>query len=294
MATERAARRATRRLALLWLAPVLLAGLSVTPAEAAPPWWTPVALQGVALTSITATGRNLVVRTQAGATLRSSDAGAHFAAAANANPPAATPVQVTSGGYTWSIAASGQVLRAQGGGRAAPDPGAPNLGAGAHLLAAPASLPGSVIAVATDGTLWRRGEDGGWNRSFLLLPQNAVQGVPAVTAITAFTQPVSNAVYVGTDGYAALLTNNGGDDWVRAGAELPDSVTGLAADNALRSVYAATSNGLWVHKLQALPAPPRYPDRALVARWLGIGAITLVAAAIAVFVMIRIAPRNLT
>lgn len=290
MGSRRAGRSVACLLAALCAAPALLAGAGGTPAEAAAPWWTPAALQGTPLTSVAVTGADIVVHTEAGTTLRSTDRGARFAPAAGAAAPPASPVQVTSGGYTWSIAASGQVRRAQDGKPTIPDPGAPNLGAGAHLLAAPATLPGVVVAVATDGTIWRRAQDGGWSRSFLLLPQSLVQGVPAVTSITAFSQPISNAVYVGTDGYAALLTNNGGDDWVRAGAELPDRVTGLAADGALHSVYAATSDGLWVHVLRALPAPPRYPDRALLARWLGIAAVTLIAAALAVLGMIRLAP----
>jgi hypothetical protein len=58
-------------------------------------------------------------------------------------------------------------------------------------------------------------------------------------------------------------------------------------------VYAGTSNGLWEHVLQALPHPPAYQDAQLVWRWLGIGAITLVASAAALLGMMRLAPRRL-
>lgn len=281
-----------RRIAAALLTQALLVAVRATPAEAAAAWWQPVALQGTALTAVSATGPVIVVRTEAGTVLRSTDHGAHFTAAADATPPPGTPVPVSSGDYTWTISATGRVLRQRDGGAALPDPGGPNLGAGAHLLAAPAALPGAVVAVATDGTVWRRAQDGGWNRSLLLLPQGAVRGVPAITSITAFAQPLTTAVYLGTDGYAVLLTSNGGDDWIRAGPDLPGSVRGLAADSPAHAVYAATSSGLWMHRLQSFPAPPKYPDRALLARWIGIGAVTLVAAALAMLAMLRLAPRS--
>jgi photosystem II stability/assembly factor-like uncharacterized protein len=234
----------------------------------------------------TAEGRVIEVVTASGVALRSTDRGAHFSPVA---APVTPQVVVTAGQYTWTISASGQVLRGTPGGRRVLDPGSPALGSGAHLLAAPGALPGMVIAVATDGTVWRRAQDGDWRRALLLLPQSLVQGVPQVTSVTAFTQRLSNSVYVGTAGYSVLTSTNGGDDWIRSGPGLPDTVSGLAADNANHSLYAATSDGLWVHTLQALPSPPRYSDRALVARWLGIVAVTLIASALAVLAMVRVA-----
>jgi hypothetical protein len=44
--------------------------------------------------------------------------------------------------------------------------------------------------------------------------------------------------------------------------------------------------------LQELPAPPAYQDAALVWRWIGIGAVTLVAAALTLLGMVRLAPRR--
>jgi hypothetical protein len=87
-----------------------------------------------------------------------------------------------------------------------------------------------------------------------------------------------------------LRSLNGGDDWIRSGPGLPDTGNGLATDNVARSIYAATPDGLWVHTLQALPAPTQYSDQALVWRWLGIGAVTLIASVLAVLLMLRLSP----
>jgi hypothetical protein len=151
-----------------------------------------------------------------------------------------------------------------------------------------------VVTVATDGTVWRRGQDGDWKRALLLLPQSLAQGVPRITSLTAFAKPLTASVYLGTDGYAVLDSTNGGDDWIRAGPGLPDAVYALTTDPAMQSLYAGTSDGLWVHALQKLPAPPAYQDAALVWRWLGIGAITLIASGLALLGLVRILPRVAT
>lgn len=259
--------------------------LATPAAGAAGPWWAPVGLQGTGLRAISAEGSTLVVRTDSGSTLKSDDAGATFAAAPG-NPPVEAPASIRSGADTWAIA-GGAVLHATGSGPLRPDPGAPALGPGAHLIAAPAAAPGIVVAVADDGTVWRRGHDGDWRRALLLLPAGFPSGVPEITSLVAFTQPLSITVYLGTDGYSVLDSTDGGDDWIRAGPGLPDSVRGLAADSTTRSVYAATSDGLWVHHLQALPAPAVYHDAALLWRWIGIVLTALVAALAAVLVLRR-------
>jgi hypothetical protein len=270
-----------------------------TPVHAALAWWSPVGLRGIAVTRVSAVGDTIKVRTGSGATLTSSDAGKTFAPA-NGNesfPPTGT---VVVGNDIWSIDSDGVVRHAAGGGASAPDPGAPRLGAGADLIASPAALPGVVVAVGTDGAVWRRGQDGDWKQALLLLPQSLFQGVPRITSLTAFTQPLSgaqsppDAIYLGTDGYGVLISTDGGDDWIRAGAGLPDAVFSLSADSARRAVYAGTSDGLWVHVLQQFPAPPAYRDAALVWRWLGIGAITIVAAALTLLSMMRLTPRRPT
>jgi hypothetical protein len=269
---------------------LLVAG---APARAAGPWWSQVALRGTAITRVSAIGDRITVRTSGGATLQSSDGGRTFAPApAGTTLPSAAVVAV--GTQRWEVDPGGRVLH-QGGssqGAATLDPGSPDLGAGADLIAAPAALPGTVIAVSTDGTVWRRGQDGDWKQALLLLPASLVQGIPRVTSVTAFTEPLSDAVYLSTDGYAVLISTDGGDDWIRAGPGLPDSVYSLSADSARSAVYAGTSDGLWEHVLQALPAPPAYQDAALVWRWIGIGAVTLVTALAVLLGMARLVPRR--
>lgn len=282
MASDR--RRAGIAATAILIASAALLTLGSSPAAAAA-WWSPVGLRGSDVRAVTAEGDVITVVTGSGAALRSTDKGVHFTAVA---APVTPQVVVTAGQYTWTIDVSGRILRGTQGGPRLPDPGSPNLGRGANLLAAPAALPGVVVAVATDGTVWRRAQDGGWRQALLLLPQSAVQGVPRVTSVAAFTKPVTDSIYIASAGYSVLSSLNGGDDWIRSGPGLPDTVNDLAADNATRSVYAATPDGLWVHTLQALPAPTRYSDQALVWRWLGIGTVTLVASALAVLLMLRL------
>lgn len=268
------------------MAAAALITLGATPAAAAE-WWTRAGLQGTDVRSVTAEAGVITVVTASGTALRSTDKGEHFAPVA---APVTPEVVVTAGQYTWSIDVSGRILRGSPGGARLPDAGSPNLGQGARLLAAPAALPGVVVAVATDGTVWRRAQDGGWHQALLLLPQSLVQGVPQVTSVAAFTKPVTDSIYVATAGYSVLSSLDGGDDWIRSGPGLPDTVNGLAADSAARAVYAATPDGLWVHTLRALPAPTQYRDQALVWRWIGIGAVTVVASVLALLLMLRLSP----
>jgi hypothetical protein len=268
--------------------------LGSAPARAAAAWWSPVALRGVAVAHVSAIGDTILVRTGAGAALRSTDGGRTFATAPPdpTFPPAGV---VTVGTQAWEIGPRGKVLHVANVAQstvAVADPGSPDLGAGADLIASPAALPGVVVAVSTNGTVWRRGQDGDWKQALLLLPASLVQGVPRITSVTAFTEPRSDAIYLGTDGYAVLISTDGGDDWIRAGPGLPNSVYGLSADSARKTVYAGTSDGLWEHVLQLLPAPPAYTDPQLVWKWLGIGAITLVASAAALLGMTRLVPRR--
>jgi hypothetical protein len=284
--------RRRRALPVAVLAAAALSALMIgsTPVLAAVAWWSPVGLRGTAVTRVSAVGDTIMVRTGAGATLTSPDAGKTFSPA-NGNPSFPPTGTVVVGSEVWSIDPEGVVRHASAGAALIPDPGAPHLGTGADLIASPAALPGVVVAVGADGTVWRRGQDGDWKQALLLLPQSLFQGVPRITALAAFTQPLSDAIYLGTDGYGVLISTDGGDDWIRAGAGLPDAVFSLSADSARHALYAGTSDGLWVHVLQQFPAPPAYRDAALVWRWLGIGAITLVAAALALLGMVRLVPR---
>lgn len=241
------------------------------------PWWQPVALSGVTVRAVEATGSTILVRTGDGRTLRSADAGKSFTPVPG-NPSVGLGGSVTSGPDRWVIDGAGRVLHATASTPLRQDPHAPALGPGARLIAAPAAAPGVVIAVATDGTVWRRAQDGGWARALLLLPAGFPRGVPAITDVSAFTQPLSFTVYLSTDGYAVLNSTDGGDDWFRAGPGLPDSVFAVAADDGAHAVYAGTSDGLWVHRLRAVPAPPVYRDAALGGRIAGTAAVTLLAA----------------
>src|SRR4029077_19043375 len=128
--------------------------------------------RGLAITRVSAIGDTIVVRTGSGATLMSTDGGRAFDAA-----PAGTPLPPTNvvaiGSQRWMIDSGGRVAHQAStatSSAAVPDPGSPNLGEGANLIAAPAALPGVVIAVSTDGTVWRRGQDGDWEQALLLLP----------------------------------------------------------------------------------------------------------------------------
>jgi hypothetical protein len=288
----------TRRRATAAIVPAIVAlsclMIASTTAQAAPAWWSPVALSGVAITNVYAIGDTIMVRTGTGTTMSSTDAGKTFTPVSGdaTFPPAG---MVVVGNTEWTIDSAHRISHdddVAGKGALITDPESPDLGAGADLLAAPGALPGVVVAVSSNGTVWRRGQDGDWKQALLLLPQSLVQGVPRVTSVTAFTQPLSDAIYLGTDGYAVLISTDGGDDWIRAGPGLPDSVYSLSADSARHAVYAGTSDGLWVHVLQAFPAPPAYQDAALVWRWLGIGAVTLVAAALTLLGLMRLMPRR--
>ncbi|TMB91832.1 MAG: hypothetical protein E6J45_04490 [Chloroflexi bacterium] len=272
---------------------VLLTAVALQPgvqATAASGWWQPLGLRGTSLAGVDVAAGAITVRTTSGATLQSTDSGATFTGVPG-NPPLAASPAATGGADTWSISPSGQVLRAQAGGAPRPDRGAPQLGAGARLIAALPGVAGAVVAVASSGAVWRRTAGGAWNRALLLLPAGLVRGVPSITALTAFDRPLTETVYLATDGYAVLISSDGGDDWIRAGPGLPDSVHGLATDARARSVYAATSDGLWVHRLQSFPSPPVYRDTELLLRWVGIALVAALAAVAAVLAMVRLVPR---
>lgn len=278
MATER-----TRLLRALASLPALVMLMIPHVAHADQAWWQPLAFSGQRVDAVSAMAGRLVVHLAAGAML-STDGGRTF------SPTLAAPVTgttVVSGGFTWAIHA-GVVVTGASSTALRPDPGAPYLGASAHLLAAPAALPGVVVAVGSDDHVWRRSPSGSWATSFVLLPAGGLAGVPRVTALAAFTEPLTVAVYLGVDGYGVLLTDNGGDDWIRADPGLPANVLALATDPMAKALYAATDQGLFVHHLQSFPAPPTYRDSALVLRWLGIAIVAVLATALALLGLRRL------
>jgi hypothetical protein len=258
-----------RRARLLVAAPVAvvaLAAAAALPAQAAGPWWQLVAFSGQSVSRV-AVVQGRITALVGGEAMVQTAAG--FVAAAAPPPPA--PAKVTSGSRTWSISPSGEVMVSSRGGAPQRDPGSPELGPGAHLIAAPLAVPGFVVAVSTGGTVWRRDPSGGWAVSLALLPSTLLTGTPAVTSIAGFnTDAVSGVVYIGTAGYGTLLTSDGGDDWVRADPGLPDDVLSLVPDASgdAPAIWAGTSQGLYVHRLQAEPGIPNYSGGSLTGKWL--------------------------
>jgi hypothetical protein len=277
-----------RTLAVL---PAVLLVAAPTPARATTAWWQPLAYVGVRISAVSVAQGKLIVDTSGGRFL-STNQGGTFTATTDTPSPL---LPVLSAGTTWDIR-DGTVLTGLGPNPAAthPDPGAPYLGAGAHLLAAPAALSGTVVAVGSDNHVWRRTPSGSWSTAFIPLPAGGLSGTPRVTALAAFTEPLTTAVYMGLDGYGVLLTQDGGDDWIRADPGLPENVLGLAADPAAKALYAATDQGLYVHHLQSFPAPPVYIDSQLYLRWLGIAMVALAATIAALLALRRLLPRPVT
>ena len=255
-------------------------------------WWEPLAFAGRDVTAVSSTPSVLAVIVDG--RLAVSFSGGPFQMLLPGTPMSSVaPViqpPVSAGGTTWSIV-DGRVRMGAGSGGLQPDPDAPYLGAGARYLAAPGAVPGLVLAVGTDGHVWRRLPDGTWTTSLVLLPAGGFSGPPQVTGLQAFTQPLTPAVYLATDGEGVLLTDDGGADWIRTdGTGLPDTVNGIAASNSAKSLYAATSDGLWVHQLQAFPQPPTYADAQLWWRWLGIAVIAAASVAAAAVALRRLLP----
>jgi len=271
-------RRVRAAAAVLAVSAAALASAAATPAEAAAPWWQLAGFAGQTVSRVAVVHGRVTAVVEGRAFVQTP--GGFTAAAAPAPAPA---VQVTAGARTWSISPAGEVLVSSGGRSPIRDPGGPDLGVGADLIAAPLAAPGVVIAVSTSGTVWRRASDGGWSVSLALLPATLVTGTPRVTGLAAFnTIDVSTVVYLGTDGYGTLLTSDGGDDWVRADPGLPDAVLDLAADpdGTAPAIWAATTAGLYVHRLQAIPSIPNYSGGSLTGKWLatvvlGLGVILL-------------------
>jgi hypothetical protein len=165
-----------------------------------------------------------------------------------------------------------------------PDAGTP---AGVQLIAGSGTQPGVAIAAGASG-IWRRDASGRWQRSLVLLPQGLLAGPPKVTAITAFAAPLSNAVYLATDGQGVLITEDGGVSWIRDNLGLPVHVLALTASSRQRTLFALTDSGLWAHRLQSFPAPPAYSPRDLLAHWLTIVLIASFATAGAIVALRKV------
>jgi hypothetical protein len=160
-------------------------------------------------------------------------------------------------------------------------------------------VPGLDSAFVLDdhGILWHIPPDHHPVRALLLLPRDALHGPPRITALAGMWNeqfqcagPLSTATYVATEGYGALANIDGGEEWRRAGQGLPDNVHDLVADCHAGAVYAATDDGVWVHHLRALPAPPVYAAPDLTAkRWqvAGVTALSVLLAVLLMLLMLR-------
>jgi hypothetical protein len=177
-------------------------------------------------------------------------------------------------------------LAVENGGRA--DPNTPS---GVQFIAGSGTTPGVAVAAGTSG-VWLRDASGEWQRSLILLPQGLLSGPPTVTAVVAFAKPLSDSIYLATDGQGVLITGDGGRSWIRDDLGLPDHVISLSASSSQRTLYALTDQGLWMHHLQALPEPPSYQQHDLLLRWMAILLVTVVAGASGVVVLYRICNRG--
>lgn len=214
---------------------------------------TPIALEtepGPAPLLVAATSRG-VFWGRLGARLRPVPGvpGPPLALTAAANPRLPFAVAFADGVFTLSRA-----------GRLRLSPGSPRLGPGAAL----AQLPdGVLLAGSGSGLIWAL-YSSGWQAVFQILPAGGLSGVPPLTAIQAVG---TSAAYVATLGFGTLLTPDGGYSWYRAAPSGSFRVTALAAVGPVFSsrpsgyVVAVTGGRLFLHRLQALPAPPVYQGR---------------------------------
>jgi len=267
-------------------APARTPQANATAPPAAEPWWAPVAFQGRTVSDVRVDAGLLSVSVAGLGEQQSADGGVTWHAASE---PGGAPVPAAPGAWQ---ARGGRVGRVDATGTWHADPGSPRVAspstAGHGTVAGVPGADGWVVAVDVDGVVWRRDAAGHWDRALLLLNQDALHGAPRVTGIASFSVPLSDAVYLATDGYSVLESTDGGDDWVRAGPGLPDSVLAVTTDAPRRAVWAGTTDGLWRHHLQPTPAPPVYAAQDLRLRWVGTAAVCLAAAGVALGGMLRL------
>lgn len=270
------------RLGLAVVGALLGFALSTSDAAGEQPWWNRAGLAGANVLSVAVDPSGVVTVSVAGrGTLASADGGHSFRPAAIPPPPArsgAAPPPPAG----WRISL-GRILRPDG----RLDPRAPDLGPDARLVAVPAGVPGDVVAVASDDVVWRRDPSGDWNQVLLLLPVGGLSGRPTITGVAAFETSGSRSVYISTAGYSTLVSPDGGIEWLRAGAGLPDTVWAVAAGND--AVYAATPDGLWVHHVRALPSAPIYDGGGLGWRHGATALIALIALVVSAATLDRLA-----
>ncbi|MGH7667036.1 MAG: hypothetical protein ACREN1_06985 [Candidatus Dormibacteria bacterium] len=184
-------------------------------------------------------------------------------------------------GLPWLALARGRLLASSDAARWTPAAGSPRFAAATAELAELGS--GVILLAEPSGLLWR-GYRGRWAPAFQLLPEGGLGGVPRVTALVA--DGVDSA-YLGTAGFGTLLTPDGGYTWYRAAP--PDAeVTALAAlgrvfaEHPHGLVIAVTPQRIYLHRLQALPAPPVYTPAGATAELAGTAAVAGAAALVVV------------
>ena len=192
----------------------------------------------------------------------------------------AAPVSV---GEPFVVAAADGVLYLFPDGRIELSARAPHLGSHPSLVELG---DGVLLAGESGGLVWGR-YPGGWQPAFQLLPYGGTGGVPELTAMTSVGP---TAAYLATAGFGTLLTPDGGYTWYRAAPPVAD-VVALATLGPVFSakpsglVVAATPDGLFLHRLQALPAPPAYSGAGLEGQLLGAAGVTAAAAAAVISLM---------
>ena len=180
-------------------------------------------------------------------------------------------------GRAWLALVDGRLWDRSAGGGWARAPGSPRFD---RQTQAVAELSTGVILVGEPGGLIWRGDRGRWDRALQLLPYGGLGGVPQVTALVA---DGATSAYLGTEGFGTLLTTDAGYTWYRA-APSDRSISSLAtvgpvfAAHAHGFVVAISAGGVFLHRLQALPAPPIYGPTSQTMELVGTAVVTLLAA----------------
>ncbi|MHB8325661.1 MAG: hypothetical protein ACYDEA_05510 [Candidatus Dormibacteria bacterium] len=206
----------------------------------------------------------------------------HRAATFRAAAPGALAAPVRSGQPFVVVTANGVLLLLPDG-RVRISVGAPRLGSHPRVVEL---SDGVLLAGDRTGLIWGLYRSG-WQPVFQLLPYGGLGGVPALTAMIA---DGPTAAYLATAGFGTLLTPDGGYTWYRAAPPVAD-VAALATLGPVFSakpsglVVAATPAGLFLHRLQALPAPPAYSGAGLEQQILGTIGVTVAATALAILLM---------
>lgn len=196
-----------------------------------------------------------------------------------------------TGGLRWLALVNGQLWESRAGRTWAVARGAPNFGRQTRALA---QLSSGVTLVGQPGGLIWRGVGSGWSRAFQILPYGGLGGVPAVTALVA---DGPSSAYVATDGFGTLLTPDTGYSWYRA-PPADATISALATVGPVFSnkphgyVVALSPRGVFLHRLQLLPAPPTYAPTGEAAELLGTAAVTAASVLLVVLLLWLVSRRR--